>query len=134
MNRWAVIAAGSILLAAPASALAQQQQQNPLGQTLENLGRSLQGQGADRGIDRGDTASRDAAYRHAYDDNRRAFSRYSDDELRRADRQIGQARAELDGASRALDDELDRRGDRGMSGSSRPQRGDRDRSDDYRGR
>jgi opacity protein-like surface antigen len=128
MKRLAMIAVSAALLAAPALAQ-QQQQQSPLGQTLQNLGRALQG-GADQGsstgssgLDRNDRSSRQDAYDRAYRDNSRSFSNYSEDELRRADRQIAQAWTELQAASKALDDEMDRR--RTGSGSS-----SRDRSSD----
>src|SRR5690349_5775847 len=119
MKPIAILAISAALLATPA--LAQQQQQSPLGQTLQNLGRALQGGeqsgSSTSGLDRSDRSSRDQAYDKAYRDNSRAFSNYSDDELRRADRQISQAWAELQAASKALDDETDRR--RSGSGSSR---------------
>jgi hypothetical protein len=68
--------------------------------------------------------------------NARAFARMSDGELRRSGRQIGQAWTELQAASKALDDEMGRRWERGVSGSSRAPdsyRGGADRSNDNSG-
>ena len=125
MNRPALIAAATALLATPALAQQQQpQQQSPLGSTLENLGRALQGQGGgsgDRGLDRNDRSSRQDAYDRAYRDNAQAFRNSSDDELHRSDRQISQAWTELQAASRALDDEMARRGAAGSTRGDRPQ-------------
>ncbi len=103
MKRLAVAFVATALMASPALA---QQSGNGLGNLLENLGRSFNGDNSQ--TYRGGNSQ--SEYQQTYNDSQRQFRNESDQQLQRDDQKLRDAWNRLRAASQALDDEMSRRG------------------------
>ncbi len=91
------------LMAAPALAQQNQGQGSNIGSMLEDLGRSLNGQG-------NAPANPQQDYQQTYDRSAQQYRSASNQQLQQDEQRLNDARARLDAASHALDQEMSRRG------------------------
>lgn len=131
MKRLAIAMVASALMAVPA--VAQQSQGSNLGNVLENIGRSLNGQS---GPPPQSNQSYQNAYQQTYNNSQQQYRNESNQQLEQDEQHLQSAWNQLHATSQALDEEMARRGLRtgnNQNGYNGPNGGNYSGSSTYRG-